>query len=66
MLAQAKTKKEYKKLMAEILSSMDSGLEDDKSSTSSIETVDLANDTTLVTIPEPRKNDDNFARTRNK
>ncbi|MFQ6658191.1 hypothetical protein Gotur_027567, partial [Gossypium turneri] len=41
MLAQAKTKKEYKKLMAEMLSSMDSESEDEKYSASSIKTVDL-------------------------
>ncbi|MFQ6671136.1 hypothetical protein Gotur_035762, partial [Gossypium turneri] len=42
MLAQAKTKKEYKKLMAEMLSSLDFESEDEKSSASSIKTVDLA------------------------
>ncbi|MFQ6660302.1 hypothetical protein Gotur_028891 [Gossypium turneri] len=46
MLAQAKTKKEYKKLMAEMLSSLDSQFEDEKSSESSIKTVDLTDDTT--------------------
>ncbi|MFQ6630789.1 hypothetical protein Gotur_009922 [Gossypium turneri] len=46
MLAQAKTKKEYKKLMAEMLSSLDSESKDEKSSESSIKTVDLADDTT--------------------
>ncbi|MBA0676921.1 hypothetical protein Goari_018359, partial [Gossypium aridum] len=40
MLAPAKTKKEYKKLMGEMLISMDSESEDKKSSTSSIKTVD--------------------------
>ncbi|MBA0749081.1 hypothetical protein Gogos_003042, partial [Gossypium gossypioides] len=45
MLAQAKRKKEYKKLMAEMLSSLDSESKDE-SSTSSIKTVDLADDTT--------------------
>ncbi|MBA0816144.1 hypothetical protein Gohar_000837, partial [Gossypium harknessii] len=44
MLAQAKTIKEYKKLIAELLSSIDSGSEYEKSSTSSIKTVDLADD----------------------
>ncbi|MBA0799087.1 hypothetical protein Gohar_009620, partial [Gossypium harknessii] len=42
MLAQAKTKKEYKKLMAEMLSSLDSESEDKKSSTSSIKTVNIS------------------------
>ncbi|MBA0618417.1 hypothetical protein Godav_027771 [Gossypium davidsonii] len=46
MLAQAKTKKEYKKLMAEMLNSIDSESEDEKYSASSIKTVDLAYDTT--------------------
>ncbi|MBA0792318.1 hypothetical protein Gohar_016827, partial [Gossypium harknessii] len=50
MLPQAKTKKEYKKLMAEMLSSMNYGSEDKKSLASSIETVDLVDDITLVTI----------------
>ncbi|MBA0721963.1 hypothetical protein Golax_009457, partial [Gossypium laxum] len=45
MLAQANTKKEYKKIMAEMLSSMDSESQDEKSPTSSIKIVDLANDT---------------------
>ncbi|MBA0680364.1 hypothetical protein Goari_012069 [Gossypium aridum] len=36
MLAQSKTKKEYKKRMVEMVSLMDSGSEDEKSSTSSI------------------------------
>ncbi|MBA0783152.1 hypothetical protein Gotri_000919, partial [Gossypium trilobum] len=44
MLAQAKTMNEYKKLIAELLSSIDSGSEDEKSSTSSIKIVDLADD----------------------
>ncbi|MBA0820670.1 hypothetical protein Gohar_021705 [Gossypium harknessii] len=55
MLAQAKTKKEYKKLIAKMLSSMDSESEDMKSSTSSIKMVDLANDTTTVTITRTKK-----------
>ncbi|MBA0850767.1 hypothetical protein Goshw_006390, partial [Gossypium schwendimanii] len=45
MLAQAKTKKQYKKLMAEMLSSLDSESEDE-SSASLVKTVDLADDTT--------------------
>ncbi|MBA0746935.1 hypothetical protein Gogos_009407, partial [Gossypium gossypioides] len=45
MLTQANTKKEYKKLMAEMVNSMDSKSQDEKSSTSSIKTVDLVNDT---------------------
>ncbi|MBA0736988.1 hypothetical protein Gogos_010471, partial [Gossypium gossypioides] len=45
MLAQAKTKEEYKKLMAEMLSSMDSRSKDEKSSTSSIKIGDFAYDT---------------------
>ncbi|KAH1122428.1 hypothetical protein J1N35_005588 [Gossypium stocksii] len=55
MLAQAKTKKEYKKLMAKMLNSMNSGSEDEKSSGSSIKTVDLADDTTSVTITRTKK-----------
>ncbi|MBA0771806.1 hypothetical protein Gotri_007278, partial [Gossypium trilobum] len=55
MLAQAKTKKEYKKLMAEMLNSMDSKSEDAKSSASSIKTVDLAENTTSVTITRTKK-----------
>ncbi|MBA0632876.1 hypothetical protein Godav_001541, partial [Gossypium davidsonii] len=55
ILAQAKTKKEYKKLMAELFSSMDFESEDKKSSTSSIKTVDLADDTTSVTITRIKK-----------
>ncbi|MBA0856438.1 hypothetical protein Goshw_028410 [Gossypium schwendimanii] len=55
MLAQAKTKKEYKKLMAEMLNSMDSSSKDEKLTTSSIKTMDLANDTTLVTITRTKK-----------
>ncbi|MBA0637483.1 hypothetical protein Godav_022316 [Gossypium davidsonii] len=47
MLAQDNTKKEYKKIMAEMLSSMDSESQDEKSSTSSIKIVDLANETIL-------------------
>ncbi|MFQ6651776.1 hypothetical protein Gotur_023975 [Gossypium turneri] len=54
MLAQAKTKKEYKKLMAEMLSSLDSESEDE-SSASSIKTVDLVDDTTSVTITRSKK-----------
>ncbi|MBA0828579.1 hypothetical protein Goarm_013240 [Gossypium armourianum] len=54
MLAQAKTKKEYKKLMAEMLNSMDSSSKDEKF-TSSIKTMDLANDTTSVTITRTKK-----------
>ncbi|MFQ6629530.1 hypothetical protein Gotur_007706, partial [Gossypium turneri] len=54
MLAQAKTKKEYKKLMAEILNSMDSSSKDEKF-TSSIKTMDLADDTTSVTITRTKK-----------
>ncbi|MFQ6630122.1 hypothetical protein Gotur_007210, partial [Gossypium turneri] len=54
MLAQAKTEKEYKKLMVEMLSSLDSESEDE-SSTSSIKTVNLADDTTLVTITRSKK-----------
>ncbi|MFQ6623740.1 hypothetical protein Gotur_003741 [Gossypium turneri] len=53
-LAQAKTKKEYKKLMAEMLSSLDSESEDE-SSASSIKTVNLADDTTSVTITRSKK-----------
>ncbi|MBA0567277.1 hypothetical protein Golob_012024 [Gossypium lobatum] len=56
MLAQANTKKKYKKIMAEMLSSMDSESQDEKSSTSSIKIVDLANDTISVTITKTRKN----------
>ncbi|MBA0754076.1 hypothetical protein Gogos_021178 [Gossypium gossypioides] len=56
MLAQAKTKKEYKKLMAEILISLDSDSEDEKSSAFSIKTVDLEDDTTSVTITRTKKN----------
>ncbi|MBA0573604.1 hypothetical protein Golob_000871 [Gossypium lobatum] len=41
MLAQAKTKKEYKKVIVEMLSSIDSEPEDEKSLASSIKTVDL-------------------------
>ncbi|MBA0799621.1 hypothetical protein Gohar_010126 [Gossypium harknessii] len=55
MLAQAKTKKEYKKLMVEMLSLMDSESEDEKSSTSSVKTVDLANDTISITITRTKK-----------
>ncbi|MBA0643688.1 hypothetical protein Goklo_027953 [Gossypium klotzschianum] len=54
MLAQAKTKKEYKKLMVEMLSSLDTESEDE-SLTSSIKTVDLADDTTSVTITKSKK-----------
>ncbi|MFQ6645916.1 hypothetical protein Gotur_020454 [Gossypium turneri] len=49
------TKEEYKKLMAEMLSSLDSESEDEKSSASSIKTVDLADDTTSVTITRTKK-----------
>ncbi|MBA0619994.1 hypothetical protein Godav_005772 [Gossypium davidsonii] len=55
MLAQTKTKNEYKKLMVEMLSSVDSESEDEKSSASSIKTVDLADDTTSVTITRTKK-----------
>ncbi|MBA0688184.1 hypothetical protein Goari_005987 [Gossypium aridum] len=55
MLAQTKTKNEYKKLMVEMLSSMDSESEDEKSSASSIKTVDLADDTTSITITWTKK-----------
>ncbi|MFQ6654254.1 hypothetical protein Gotur_025326 [Gossypium turneri] len=54
MLAQAKTKKEYKKFMAEMLSSLDFKSEDE-SSASSIKTVDLADDTTSVTVTRSKK-----------
>ncbi|MBA0624415.1 hypothetical protein Godav_009776 [Gossypium davidsonii] len=54
MLAQANTKKEYKKLMAEMLSPLDSESKDE-SSVSSIKTVDLADDTTSVTITRSKK-----------
>ncbi|MFQ6643863.1 hypothetical protein Gotur_017669 [Gossypium turneri] len=49
------TKKEYKKLMAEMLSSLDSESEDEKSSASLIKTVDLADDTTSVTFTRTKK-----------
>ncbi|MBA0863902.1 hypothetical protein Goshw_027204, partial [Gossypium schwendimanii] len=55
MLAQTKTNNEYKKLMVVMLSSMDSESEDEKSSASSIKTVDLADDTTSVTITRTKK-----------
>ncbi|MBA0850607.1 hypothetical protein Goshw_002515 [Gossypium schwendimanii] len=55
MLAQAKTKKEYKKLRAEMLRSLDFESEDEKSSASSIKMVDLADDATLVTIIKTKK-----------
>ncbi|MBA0571963.1 hypothetical protein Golob_002332 [Gossypium lobatum] len=55
MLAQANTKKEYKKLMVELLSSMDFEFKDEKSSTSSIKMVDLADDTTSITITRTKK-----------
>ncbi|MBA0780112.1 hypothetical protein Gotri_004252, partial [Gossypium trilobum] len=55
LLAQAKTKEEFKKLMAEMLSSLDSESKDEKSSASSIKMVDLADDTTLVTITSIKK-----------
>ncbi|MFQ6628462.1 hypothetical protein Gotur_009860 [Gossypium turneri] len=54
MLAQAKTKKEYKKIMTEKLSSLDSKFEDE-SLASSIKTVDLTDDTTSVTITRSKK-----------
>ncbi|MFQ6634279.1 hypothetical protein Gotur_011709 [Gossypium turneri] len=49
------TKKEYKKLMAKMLSSLDSKSKDKKSSASSIKMVDLADDTTSVTITRTKK-----------
>ncbi|MBA0552290.1 hypothetical protein Golob_023116 [Gossypium lobatum] len=55
MLAQAKIKKEYKKLMVEMLCSMDSESEDEKSLASSIKMVDLADSTTSVTITRTKK-----------
>ncbi|MBA0871215.1 hypothetical protein Goshw_022781, partial [Gossypium schwendimanii] len=55
MLAQAKTKKEYQKLIAEMLNSLDFESEDEKSLVSSIKTVDLADDTTSVTITRTKK-----------
>ncbi|MBA0676281.1 hypothetical protein Goari_017771, partial [Gossypium aridum] len=55
MLPQAKTKKEYKKLMAKIFSLMNYGSEDKKSLVSSIKTVDLVDDITLVTITKIKK-----------
>ncbi|MBA0577578.1 hypothetical protein Golob_024769, partial [Gossypium lobatum] len=55
MLAQAKTKKEYKKLMVEMLRLMDSKSKDEKSSTSLIKTVDLADDTISITITRTKK-----------
>ncbi|MFQ6661931.1 hypothetical protein Gotur_029931, partial [Gossypium turneri] len=55
MLAQAKTKKEYKKLIAEMLCSMDFEFEDKESSVSSIKKVDLADDTTSITITRTKK-----------
>ncbi|MFQ6646394.1 hypothetical protein Gotur_019339 [Gossypium turneri] len=54
MLAQANTKKEHKKLMPEMLSSLDSESEDE-SSASSIKTVNLADDATSVTITGSKK-----------
>ncbi|MBA0818083.1 hypothetical protein Gohar_003793, partial [Gossypium harknessii] len=41
--------------MAEMLSSMDSRLKDEKSSMSSIKTVDLTGDTTSITITRTKK-----------
>ncbi|MBA0816219.1 hypothetical protein Gohar_000908 [Gossypium harknessii] len=41
MLAQAKTNKEYKKVIPEMLNSIDSEPEDEKSLASSIKTMDL-------------------------
>ncbi|MBA0850774.1 hypothetical protein Goshw_006567, partial [Gossypium schwendimanii] len=55
MLAQAKIKKEYKKLMVEMLYSMDSESEYEKSLASSIKMVDLADGTTSVTITRTKK-----------
>ncbi|MFQ6645968.1 hypothetical protein Gotur_019529 [Gossypium turneri] len=54
MLGQAKTKKEYKKLITEMLSSLDSESEDE-SLASSIKMVNLADDTTSVTINRSKK-----------
>ncbi|MFQ6663830.1 hypothetical protein Gotur_031188 [Gossypium turneri] len=54
MLAHAKTKKEYKKLMADMLSSLDSESEDE-SSASLIKTVNFTDDTTSVTITRSKK-----------
>ncbi|MBA0725185.1 hypothetical protein Golax_021790 [Gossypium laxum] len=54
MLAQAKTKKEYNKLIVEMLSSLDSKSEDE-SSASSIKTMNLVDDTTSVTITGSKK-----------
>ncbi|MFQ6655990.1 hypothetical protein Gotur_026288 [Gossypium turneri] len=54
MVQTESTKKEYKKLMAEMLSSLDSESEDE-SSASSIKTVDLADDTTSVTTTRSKK-----------
>ncbi|MBA0778109.1 hypothetical protein Gotri_006023, partial [Gossypium trilobum] len=55
LLVRAKTKKECKKLIAKMLNSMDSRSEDEKCSVSSIKTVDLADDTTSITITRTRK-----------
>ncbi|MFQ6645599.1 hypothetical protein Gotur_019671 [Gossypium turneri] len=55
LLVQAKTKKEYQKLIAEMLSSLDFESEDEKFLVSSIKTVDLADDTTSVTINRTKK-----------
>ncbi|MFQ6625783.1 hypothetical protein Gotur_005566 [Gossypium turneri] len=55
MLAQAKTKKEYKKIMAEMLSSLDFEFENEKSLAYSIKTVDLTDNTTSVTITKTKK-----------
>ncbi|MFQ6634510.1 hypothetical protein Gotur_012376 [Gossypium turneri] len=63
MLAQAKTKKEYKKLMVEMLNSMDSESEDEKYSASSIKTVDLAYDTTSRFYETLRPMKHNFLKT---
>ncbi|MFQ6645600.1 hypothetical protein Gotur_019671 [Gossypium turneri] len=49
------TKKEYQKLIAEMLSSLDFESEDEKFLVSSIKTVDLADDTTSVTINRTKK-----------
>ncbi|KAH1038350.1 hypothetical protein J1N35_040093, partial [Gossypium stocksii] len=58
MLFQAKTKKEYKKIMVEMLSSMDfeSEDEDEKSLMSLIKIIDFADHTTFVIITKTRIN----------
>ncbi|MBA0555830.1 hypothetical protein Golob_025985 [Gossypium lobatum] len=45
----------FKTFMVEMLSSLDSESEDEKSSASSIKKMDLADDTTLVTITRTKK-----------